>query len=435
VNWLALHYEWVVVVIVMPIALLVLKRFLETKKTTSEVTKTPASLAAGAGSTHMVGDIHAREVHFSPFVEAAPPVAPVKPERPPGNIRYIGANTISLEEIIGGLLFEKGELNNGIVIRFANEPNPENVAISVKAVLRYSLGEHELCEASGLWLGSSADVEEFEPDGRRHTLIAGVLRDGELVTIETERIAAHRRMFLQREPKPLKDFKSGTLFVRLMNARSNQVLYEGLFLVDANPLSIVPKEAIISLPGTFANVLPSPSSAAPIPNLQYVTSKEKRVFVSPLSQEGICDPHNEEEHENSVQALVLKFENRVLPNRKIANARDVIAKLRFMSKDGLTQRVIDYGVWLNSPCNCVDMGAGDTRELVLMGDVNNRLLCFEDRREGNHQFYDEFSYLDSGPVDELEIVEITLIDKRTQATLNCRFKIWRDGLRFCVANL
>ena len=68
-----------------------------------------------------------------------------------------------------------------------------------------------------------------------------------------------------------------------------------------------------------------------------------------------------------------------------------------------------------------------------MCDVNDRLLCFEDRREGNHEFYDEFSYFDSGPVDGLETAEITLIDKQTQATLNCRFRVWRDGLRFCVA--
>ena len=209
-NWLAVHYEWVIVVIVMPIVLLVLKRLLEPKKTPSEAMKTQASMATGPGSTQIVGDIHAREVHFSPSIEA-----------------------------------------------------------------------------------------------------------------------------------------------------------------------------IASSPGKSASVSSIPSGT-PIPNLQYVTSKEKRVFVSPLSREGICDPHNEEEHKNSVQALVLKFENRVLPGRKIASAWDVIAKIRFKSQDGVTERVIDYGVWLNSPCNCVDMGIGDTRELLLMCDIDETLMCFEDRREGNH---------------------------------------------------
>ena len=77
-------------------------------------------------------------------------------------------------------------------------------------------------------------------------------------------------------------------------------------------------------------------SNSPSPNLQYVTAKEKRVFISPLARDGVCDPHNEEERGNSVQALVLKFENRVLTDRKIARALNVIAKIRFKSKDGVT---------------------------------------------------------------------------------------------------
>jgi hypothetical protein len=177
-----------------------------------------------------------------------------------------------------------------------------------------------------------------------------------------------------------------------------------------------------------------PETLAPGPNLEYVTSKEKLVFVSPFARDGICDPRSLEERRKSLQALVLKFENRVVTDRKIARAMNVIAKMRFTSEDGVRQRVIDYGVWLNSPSNSTDMGVGDTRELLVVCAMNDKnLVGFEDRREGNHQFYDQFSYLDDGSVDGLEIVEITVIDKNTQATLRCKFRVWREGARFCVA--
>ena len=185
------------------------------------------------------------------------------------------------------------------------------------------------------------------------------------------------------------------------------------------------------------SVLKEPESltVAPSPNFQFVGAKEKRVFVSPLSQDGICDPRKKKEDDNSVQALVLKFENGVSSDRKIARALNVIAKVRFSCASGGTERVLNYGVWLNSPCNSTDMGIGDTRELVLVCELGDKLVTFEDRREPNHQFYDGFSYLDVGDVDRLEIVDITLIDKNTQTMLKRKFKVWRDGVRFCVSEM
>ena len=193
-----------------------------------------------------------------------------------------------------------------------------------------------------------------------------------------------------------------------------------------------PVRAVPLHPG--ADKIPKAAAEAKSPNLQYVTSKEKRVFVSPLARDGVCDPRNIEEHEKSLQALVLKFENKIQGDRKIARAMNVIAKIRFRSTVGDRERVIDYGVWLNSPCNSTDMGTGDTRELLLMCVMDDGSLeSFEDRREGSHQFQDEFSYIDIGCVDGLEVVEITLIDRNSQAILNCKFRVWRDGIRFCVA--
>jgi len=178
---------------------------------------------------------------------------------------------------------------------------------------------------------------------------------------------------------------------------------------------------------------PLPERERPQPNLEFVGSREKWVFISPFASEGICDPRTADEGDKSVQALVLKFENKVLPDRKIGRALNVIAKIRFLSKERATERQINYGVWLNSPCNSTDIGIGDTCELVLVCVVKNQLISFEDRRTEGHSFRSHFSYIDYASVEELEYVEITLIDKNTQATLQRSFRLWRDGARLCLA--
>jgi hypothetical protein len=65
--------------------------------------------------------------------------------------------------------------------------------------------------------------------------------------------------------------------------------------------------------------------------------------------------------------------------------------------------------------------------------VNKQLLTFEDRRTEGHKFYDGFAYIDSGDVERLRIVEVTLIEKNTQTTLNRTFKVWRDHSSFCLS--
>ena len=172
-NWFTIHYEWIVAVVVMPIALLVVKRLLDGRGASSKAWEKGApSMPTGPVGTQIVGEIHAREVHFSPSINAPSPVVAVAPVRPAGNIQYISAGTVSVEEVIGGLLYEKGSLNNGIVIRFANEPSTGNSKVTVRAVCRYSLGDREICEVSGMWLSSAADVEEFhQMEGVTHSLL------------------------------------------------------------------------------------------------------------------------------------------------------------------------------------------------------------------------------------------------------------------------
>lgn len=175
-----------------------------------------------------------------------------------------------------------------------------------------------------------------------------------------------------------------------------------------------------------------PAIVATSPNLQYAGSRTKQIFISPVPREGISDPSNDHQRENALQALVLKFENHPIDRRTIARAENVIAKIRFRSKDLIKERSIDYGVWLNCPCNSTDIGIGDTCELVLLCVIDNELIAFDDRRIGNRYFPDNFSYLEGPSVQELELVEITLIDQRSQCSLYCNLRVWREGDNFCV---
>lgn len=174
-----------------------------------------------------------------------------------------------------------------------------------------------------------------------------------------------------------------------------------------------------------------------LPNLTYAGAKRKNVFVGPGQHTGICDPVTQEQRDKSVHGLVVKVENRVVPGgRKITSALNVIAKLKFRHKNGATERDIDYGVWLNSPCNSTEIGVGDTRELVLVCELEGIFATFEDKRSDNRDFYSEgFSYIDFIAVPDYDRVDIIVIDQSTQATLSIKLKFWRDGESICTSEL
>jgi hypothetical protein len=173
----------------------------------------------------------------------------------------------------------------------------------------------------------------------------------------------------------------------------------------------------------------------PLPNLVYAGSEQKPVYIGRWDFEGICDPHTEEQRKSAVMSLVLKFENRIATDRKIGRAMNVIAKMRFLllQSNKVSERAIDYGVWLDSPCNSTSMEAGDTRELVVLCVVGDQLLTFRDKRTGNRNFGSEaFAYLADADIGNFDRVEITIIDQTSQANLSGTFKFWREGTSFYV---
>jgi hypothetical protein len=172
-----------------------------------------------------------------------PALSKIEEEARP-NIRFIGANPVSLQErLLGGGLVEEGSRQNALIIRFANEarPDAQNLSARAKAVLIYRYGQNEI-NVAGSWLNESSDVSDFQPDSRRHKLIAGIVIDGELAAITGEKVNIHRRIWYLSDKHSLKGFQDGSPFVQLTDVWTMRVLYQGEFEISVKPLRIIPRQ-------------------------------------------------------------------------------------------------------------------------------------------------------------------------------------------------
>jgi hypothetical protein len=212
----------------------------------AKVTHSP--VASGSGITQNISETHHHHYPAAPAPPkptAQPVVAPHKYVEPLPNIKYIHAEAACLREHIGGGLSEEEGKVNALLIRFANEArqNAPNLTARLKAVLIYRYGQTEV-DVAGSWLSEGSDISEFAPDSRRHKLIAGVLVDGQFGVITSRILMAHRRTWYMSDRVDLKGLQEGILVVQLTDiTRGSHLLYDGEFVIRANPLSISPKTA------------------------------------------------------------------------------------------------------------------------------------------------------------------------------------------------
>jgi hypothetical protein len=169
---------------------------------------------------------------------ASPPKAVVAQETLP-NVRYIGAETVSMWRDMYGGLVEGDAKQNAMVIRFANEARvgAKNLSARLKPTLIYRYGQNEI-DIAGSWLYEKGGAIDFEPDSRRHKLMVGMIKDEEFVTIASEKVVAHGRTWDMSDWLPLKGFQTGTVFVQLIDVHNSRVLFQGEFALNTNPLSI-----------------------------------------------------------------------------------------------------------------------------------------------------------------------------------------------------
>jgi len=154
----------------------------------------------------------------------------------------------------------------------------------------------------------------------------------------------------------------------------------------------------------------------------------RAVYISQFHRIGVIEPTTRDQEEAAVSALTLRFRN--VPSRNAARAINVVAQVRFSSKDRAKHRDVDYGVWLNTPCDCIGMEVGDTHELVLLLLDGTDPFCLRDLRHNINREYEEYFKMDH--VEWFHHVDVTLIDQISHASNHWSLQIWHDGQGWCV---
>ena len=155
----------------------------------------------------------------------------------------------------------------------------------------------------------------------------------------------------------------------------------------------------------------------------------RSLYVSQSHRDGIVEATTEDQDLNAVAALTLRFYNSPQVDGTSARALNVIAQLRFFSADWNKSADIDYGVWVDSPCDCTDMEVGDTRELILVLIDGAHYFALRDLRHDINRVYVE--YVKVIPVDWFKNLRVTLIDQTSHASKEWVLKVWHDGQGWC----
>ncbi len=166
------------------------------------------------------------------------------------------------------------------------------------------------------------------------------------------------------------------------------------------------------------------------PNFEIAGIAQERVVIHPVASFGATHRFVVIGDEKPVLALIFRIEN--VPGSAALEARDVIAKISFRSLTGHEEEQIQYGVWLDTVCNSVDLDLGDTRELVVVMPIKGTLYAIEDRRTLNHDYHAPGAWFALKKVDDLESVEVRIIDPQAKNNPHICRRLSFDGEHFHI---
>ena len=276
-HWLSSNYQWLVAVVVVPIILLLLKRWADSSKTTTKTIpatqETPSAQDSSpsnspvAAATEINQTVSAPEANvntgqtLNAQAQAQPgrvaegsyqrplPSAPVT-ETPRANIAFCGLDTITVQESLsggGGLFFQHDKGNIAAVVQFSNDAikGAENKEAVVKAAIIYRDGAKELLRVTGGWLGQDRADVRFQVDAS-HKLIIGFVLGDDFCVLEKSEVFGHRRRFWVNDLHRLGKPERLTALVRLIGASSEHCFFEGAFELTTNPLKISTAQAALT---------------------------------------------------------------------------------------------------------------------------------------------------------------------------------------------
>ena len=260
-RWLSSNYQWLIAVIVVPIILLLMKRWVGSRKSTSnpapvrptmlnaqdsKVSNSP--VAAGSGINQRVSapvvKVNTDRSEATAQEQAQPGrAAQASYQGPPrANIAFCSTDTIAIQEALsggGGLFFQHENGNSAAVVQFSNDAfkGAEDKEVVVKAAIIYRDGAKELLRVTGSWLGQDRADVRFQVDSS-HTLIIGFILGDDFCVLEKSEVFGHRRQFWVNDLQRLGNLKRLTALVRLTAASSEYCFFEGAFELTMNPLKI-----------------------------------------------------------------------------------------------------------------------------------------------------------------------------------------------------
>lgn len=129
----------------------------------------------------------------------------------------------------------------GIGLQFSNDPRPKskNIGAFVRAQIIYLTKDGvERARITGCWLNDAYSAVEFRV-GDSHDLVVGMMVQSQFCVLENRRQDAARYDEDVTQIRPVSDFQAGTIQVRLINADTGTIIYDGQFELRTDPFDVV----------------------------------------------------------------------------------------------------------------------------------------------------------------------------------------------------
>lgn len=255
-HWLSTNYQWIVAVVVMPILLILLKQWADSRKKAptpapapqaalnaqdSQVVNSPVAAGSGINQNVNAPTINVNVGQSAASSAQPEPMRPAPARRNLPNIIVTGADIVRVSEVQQGVWSESHPMQDAFVVQFTNEARRggPNVPGLVKAQLIYRDGVRELRRIIGCWLNQAADMTEFRVDDT-HSLMVGLMLGEQFNIVGKRRISVDLNTDeIPQDIAPLRGFGQGTVSVRLTHVESGEVLYEGQFQLNTRPPEII----------------------------------------------------------------------------------------------------------------------------------------------------------------------------------------------------
>lgn len=168
-------------------------------------------------------------------------LVPAEPKTPSPHIRVADLRPIRISPISElGKWTWHDEGQQGAVIQFKNEAQKDpgaNKNVVAKALLIYRAGGKEILRIQGSWL-DGYDQARFNANNTRG-LIVGVCGDRGFCALEAVRTTVNGTEHVEIRPSRFASIPPKlTVLVQLTDANGPDVLYEGEFAINTNPLTI-----------------------------------------------------------------------------------------------------------------------------------------------------------------------------------------------------